>query len=129
MAHSRAAKKRIRQTERRTIANRSRTSRIRTYLKKVELAIAGADKQAAHDAFVAVQPEMMRGASHGLVHRNLVARNLPPLSTLITAVAPSRASLSHICSLEAPPPVPEGRFRFPMPFPDLHILGTVLQGL
>src|SRR3546814_4180367 len=80
MAHSRSAKKRIRQTERRTIANRSRTSRIRTYLKKVELAIAGADKKAAQDAFVAVQPELMRGASHGIVHRNMVARQLSRLS-------------------------------------------------
>lgn len=87
MAHSRSAKKRIRQTERRTIANRSRTSRIRTYLKKVELAIAGADKKAAQDAFVAVQPELMRGASHGIVHRNMVARKLSRLSRRIKEMA------------------------------------------
>lgn len=83
MAHSRSAKKRIRQTERRTIANRSRTSRIRTFLKRVETALAGSDKAAAQDAFAAVQPELMRGASRGIVHRNMVARKLSRLSKRI----------------------------------------------
>ena len=83
MAHSRSAKKRIRQTERRTIANRSRTSRIRTYLKRVETAIAGSDKSAAQEAFAAVQPELMRGASRGIVHRNMVARKISRLSKRI----------------------------------------------
>ncbi|MET4698027.1 small subunit ribosomal protein S20 [Constrictibacter sp. MBR-5] len=89
MAHSRSAKKRIRQTERRTIANRSRTSRIRTYMKRVETAIAGADKGAAQEAFAAVQPELMRGVSRGIVHRNMVARKLSRLSKRIKEMGAS----------------------------------------
>lgn len=89
MAHSRSAKKRIRQTERRTIANRSRTSRIRTYMKRVETAIAGTDKNAAQEAFAAVQPELMRGVSRGIVHRNMVARKLSRLSKRIKEMGAS----------------------------------------
>ncbi len=87
MAHSRSAKKRIRQTERRTIANRSRTSRLRTFLKKVETAIASSDKETARAAFAEVQPELMRGASKGIVHRNMVARKLSRLSKRIKEMA------------------------------------------
>lgn len=89
MAHSRSAKKRIRQTERRTIANRSRTSRIRTYMKRVETALAGTDKNAAQEAFAAVQPELMRGVSRGIVHRNMVARKLSRLSKRIKEMGAS----------------------------------------
>ncbi|HYD98147.1 MAG TPA: 30S ribosomal protein S20, partial [Alphaproteobacteria bacterium] len=76
MANSSSAKKRIRQVERRTAANRSRMSRIRTFVKQVETAIDGGSKEAAQRAFQAAQPEMMRGVKVGLIHRNMVARKL-----------------------------------------------------
>ncbi len=83
MANSSSAKKRIRQTERRTAINRARMSRIRTFVKKVEMAIGSGDKAAAQDAFRAAQPEVMRGAKVGLLHRNTVARKLSRLSKRI----------------------------------------------
>lgn len=86
MAHHKQAKKRIRQTERRTVANHARLSRIRTYVRKVEEAIAGGDKEKAAEALRAAQPEMMRGANKHVVHANLVARRLSRLSRRIKAM-------------------------------------------
>ena len=86
MAHHKSAKKRIRQTVRRTAVNRARTSRVRTFLKKVEDAIATGDKTAARAAFVAAQPEMHRGVVKGMLHRNTVARKLSRLSARIKAL-------------------------------------------
>ena len=83
MANSSSAKKRIRQTARRTEENRSRMSRIRTFVKKVESAIDGGSKEAAQEAFRSAQPEMMKGAKVGLLHRNNVARKLSRLSQRI----------------------------------------------
>jgi small subunit ribosomal protein S20 len=83
MAHTASARKRIRQTLRRTERNRARRSRIRTFVKKVELAIAGGDKEAATSALRAAQPEMQRAASKGVVHRNTVARKLSRLCARI----------------------------------------------
>ncbi|NIR28577.1 MAG: 30S ribosomal protein S20, partial [Gammaproteobacteria bacterium] len=70
MAHSLSAKKRIRQTERRTAVNRARKSRIRTVVKKVEAAIAKGDKDAALAAFRQAEPELMRGVNKHAIHRN-----------------------------------------------------------
>lgn len=86
MAHHVSAKKRIRQTKKRTRINRVRTSRIRTSLKKVETAIAGGNKAEATDAFRSLQPELMRGAAGGFVHRNTVARRLSRLSARIKSM-------------------------------------------
>ncbi len=86
MAHHKSAKKRIRQTVRRTATNKARTSRIRTFVKKVEDAIASGDKAAARAAFVAAQPEMHRGVTKGMLHRNTVARKLSRLSARIKAL-------------------------------------------
>jgi small subunit ribosomal protein S20 len=83
MAHHPSAKKRIRQIKRRTEVNRARVSRFRTYVKKVELAIASGDKQQAQAALRDAQPQLMRGANQGIVHRNLVARKLSRLSARI----------------------------------------------
>ena len=87
MANSSSARKRIRQIERRTAENRSRLSRVRTYMKKVETAIASGNKTVAQEAFQAAQPEMMRGANVGLLHRNTVGRKLSRLSRRIKAMA------------------------------------------
>jgi len=86
MAHHKSAKKRIRRNERRAEINRSRVSRIRTFVKKVELAIAGGDKPAAETALRAAQPEMHRGVSKGVLHRNTVGRKLSRLSARIKAI-------------------------------------------
>lgn len=86
MAHHQSAKKRIRQTARRTEVNRSRLSRIRTYVRKVEEAIASGDKEQAAAAFRDVQPELMRGAKRGVMHQNTVSRKLSRLSRRIKAM-------------------------------------------
>ncbi len=86
MANHKSAEKRIRQTERRTAVNRARVSRIRTFLKKVETAIATGDKAAADAAFREAQPEIMRGASKGVLHKNTMARKLSRLQGRIKAL-------------------------------------------
>ena len=70
MAHHKSAQKRIRQTERRTEVNRARRSRVRTAVKKVELAIASGDAAGAKVALTMVQPELDRGVSKGIMPKN-----------------------------------------------------------
>lgn len=86
MATHVSAEKRIRQTARRTQVNRARMSRIRTFVKKVETAIAARDKDGARAAFAAAQPELQRGAQKGVLHKNTVARKLSRLSARIKAL-------------------------------------------
>ncbi len=86
MAHHLSAKKRIRQIKKRTRVNRARTSCIRTSLKKVETAIVSGNKDEAATAFRSLQPELMRGAAKGFVHRNTVARRLSRLSARIKSM-------------------------------------------
>lgn len=87
MANHKSAEKRIRQTATRTEVNRARVSRIRTFLKKVETAIASGDKSVAAEAFKQAQPELMRGVSKGVLHANTVSRKLSRLSGRIKALA------------------------------------------
>jgi small subunit ribosomal protein S20 len=89
MANNPSARKRIRQTERRTARNQARKSRMRTFVKKVEVAIAGGDRAAAREALRLAQPEMQRAAGKGVVHRNAVARKLSRLSARIKALPAS----------------------------------------
>lgn len=86
MANSPQAKKRIRQTARRTVANRMRLSRIRTHVRKVEEAIAGGDADAAKAALRAAEPELARGARHGVLSRNMASRKISRLSARIKAI-------------------------------------------
>jgi small subunit ribosomal protein S20 len=86
MANTASARKRIRQTERRTERNAARKSRMRTFMKKVETAIAGGDKSAAAEALRAAQPELQRAATKGVVHANTVARKISRLSARIKAL-------------------------------------------
>jgi small subunit ribosomal protein S20 len=86
MASHKSAEKRIRQTERRTAVNRARVSRLRTFMKKVEAAIASGDKEAARSAFAEAAPELQSGVNKGIVHRNTVARKLSRLSHRIKAL-------------------------------------------
>jgi small subunit ribosomal protein S20 len=86
MANNKSAKKRIRQIERRTEVRGARTSRIRTFVKKVETAIASGDKTAAAAAFKEAQPEIHRGVVRGILHRNTASRKLSRLSARIKAL-------------------------------------------
>ncbi len=86
MAHHKSAEKRLRQTVRRTEVNGARVSRIRTFVKKVELALAAGNKDEAAAAFAAAQPELHRGVSKGVLHRNTVARKLSRLNARIHAL-------------------------------------------
>jgi small subunit ribosomal protein S20 len=89
MANTASARKRIRQTETRTARNHARKSRMRTFVNKVETAIATGDKAAAADALRAAQPEMQRAATKGVVHNNTIARKLSRLSARIKALTAS----------------------------------------
>ena len=86
MANTASARKRIRQTATRTARNQARKSRMRTFIKKVEAAIAGGDRAGAAEALQAAQPEMQRAAGKGVVHLNVVARKLSRLSARIKAL-------------------------------------------
>jgi len=86
MPHHKSAEKRLRQTEARTTVNRSRMSRVRTFVKKVETAIASGDKTAAQSAFQLAQPELHRATTKGVMHRNTVARKLSRLTARINAL-------------------------------------------
>ena len=87
MAHHQSAKKRIRRNARRATYNGARVSRIRTFLKKVEVAIATGDQSAAQSALRDAQPELHRGVTKGVLHRNTAARKLSRLSARIKAMA------------------------------------------
>ena len=89
MANTASAQKRIRQTEKRTARNAARKSRMRTFVKKVEAAIAGGDKDAAAAALRAAQPEMQRAAGKGVIHDNTVSRKISRLSARIKALTAS----------------------------------------
>lgn len=86
MANTASARKRIRQTEKRTERNRSSRSRVRGFLRKVEQAIAGGDQDQARAAFRAAQPELMKAATKGVFHQNTVSRKLSRLSARIKAI-------------------------------------------
>jgi small subunit ribosomal protein S20 len=86
MANTPQARKRIRRNDRRADINKSRVSRIRTFVKGVEAAIAGGKKDEAAAALKAAQPELMRGVSKGVLHKNTVARKLSRLSKRIAAL-------------------------------------------
>jgi small subunit ribosomal protein S20 len=86
MANTASARKRIRQTATRTARNQARKSRVRTFMKKIETAIAGGDRAAAAEALRAAQPEMQRASGKGVLHANTVARKLSRLTARIKAL-------------------------------------------
>ncbi|SEV93111.1 SSU ribosomal protein S20P [Aliiroseovarius sediminilitoris] len=83
MANSPQSKKRARQNEARFAVNKARRSRIRTFLRKVEEAIESGDKEAASAALKTAQPELMRGVTKGVYHKNTAARKVSRLSARI----------------------------------------------
>jgi len=87
MANHKSAQKRARQTETRTVVNTARRSRVRGSVKKVEVAIAGGDKNAAQAALRAAQPEIQRAAIKRIVTKNAAARRVSRLAARIKAMA------------------------------------------
>ncbi len=86
MANHASAKQRIRRNHRRSVINGARIGRVRTFVKKIETAIASGDKSAAREALKAAQPELHGGARAGVLHRNTVARRLSRLNARIKAM-------------------------------------------
>ncbi|HEX8216008.1 MAG TPA: 30S ribosomal protein S20 [Allosphingosinicella sp.] len=86
MANTPQAKKRIRRNARRAEVNGARVSRIRTFVKQVEAAIASGDKEQALAAIRKVQPELARGVSKGVVHKNTAARKFSRLTRRVAAL-------------------------------------------
>lgn len=86
MANTPQSKKRARQNARRYDINKARRSRIRTYLRKVEEAIASGDPETALAALRAAQPELMRGVTKGIMHKNTAARKMSRLASRVKAI-------------------------------------------
>ena len=80
MANTPQARKRVRQTEKRTAVNTARKSRVRTFIRKVEEAISSGDAESAKSALQAAQPEIMRGANKGVMHKNAASRKVSRLA-------------------------------------------------
>ena len=87
MANTPSAKKRIRNTLRKTDINKSRRSRIKTFIRKVEDAIETKDAKSAMDSLKAAQPEIMRGVTKGIFHKNTASRKISRLSSRIKAIS------------------------------------------
>lgn len=86
MANTPSSRKRARQTLRRTAVNKARRSRIRTFIRKVEEAIATGDPAAAQEKLRAAQPEIMRGVSRGVLHKNTASRKISRLAARVKAL-------------------------------------------
>jgi len=87
MANTPSAKKRIRNTLRKTDINKSRRSRIKTFVRKVEDALELKDAKSAMDSLKAAQPEIMRGVTKGIFHKNTASRKISRLSSRIKAIS------------------------------------------
>jgi small subunit ribosomal protein S20 len=87
MANTPQAKKRIRRNDRRAEVNGNRVGRIRTFVKKVEAALASGDRTAATAALAAVQPELARGVAKGVLHKNTASRKFARLTKRLTSLA------------------------------------------
>jgi small subunit ribosomal protein S20 len=86
MANTSSAKKATRKIARRTEVNKSRRSRVRNFVRKVEEALASGDQAAAAAAFSAAQPELMRAATKGVMHRNTASRKVSRLAQRLKAL-------------------------------------------
>jgi len=86
MANTTSAKKAVRKIARRTAVNKARRSRVRTYIRKVEEALASGDKSAAETALREAQPELMRAASKGVLHKNTASRKVSRLAQRVKSL-------------------------------------------
>ena len=91
MANHKSAKKRIRRNQARAEINKSRISRIRTFIKKVESAIGTGDVPAAKLALKEAQPEIMRGVSKGVLHKNTASRKISRLAASVKKISVNAA--------------------------------------
>lgn len=91
MAHTLQSKKRARQADARQDVNKARRSRIRTFLRKVEEALASGNQDAAAAALRVAQPELARGVTKGVLHKNTVARKMSRLSSRVKALVTAAA--------------------------------------
>ncbi len=91
MANSEQSKKRARQSEARQDVNKARRSRIRTFLRKVEEALASGNQDAAALALKNAQPELMRGVSKGILHKNTASRKVSRLASRVKTLAGTKA--------------------------------------
>lgn len=91
MANSEQSKKRARQSETRYAVNKARRSRVRTYIRKVEEALAAGDAAAAEEALKNAQPELMRGVSKGILHKNTASRKVSRLTSRVKTLAGTKA--------------------------------------
>jgi len=87
MAQHRSAMKRIRRDAKKTLDNHARISRIRTFVKKVELAVTAGDKKTAQGALKLAQPEIMRGVTKGILHKNTASRKMSRLNARVAKLA------------------------------------------
>jgi small subunit ribosomal protein S20 len=87
MANTSSAKKATRKIARRTAINKNRRSRVRTYVRQVEEALAAGDKSAAEAAFKAAQPELMRAATRGVLHKNTASRKVSRLAQRVKSLS------------------------------------------
>ena len=91
MANTAQSKKRARQSEARQDVNKARRSRIRTFLRKVEEALASGNADAAATALASAQPELMRGVTKGVLHKNTASRKMSRLTSRVKALAAPKA--------------------------------------
>lgn len=87
MANTKSAKKATRVIARRTEANKSRRTNMRTYLREVELALAAGDAKKAQDALKLAEPKIMRAAQKGVIHRNTASRKVARLTARVRKLA------------------------------------------
>jgi small subunit ribosomal protein S20 len=87
MANTSSAKKATRKIAKRTAVNKTRRSRVRTFVRKVEEALASNDKAAAEEAFKAAQPELMRAATKGVLHKNTASRKVSRLAQRVKSLS------------------------------------------
>ncbi len=87
MANTKSAQKAARQTIRRTEVNKSRRSEMRTYVRKIEEAIAAKDPKAAAEALRAAEPKIARAGQKGIVHKNTASRKISRLTKRVKALA------------------------------------------
>ena len=82
-----SAEKRVRKTAKRTAVNKNRRSKVRGAIRQVEEALAAGDKKAAAAALKAAEPEIMRGVSKGVIHRNTGSRKISRLNARLKALS------------------------------------------
>ena len=87
MANTKSAEKMVRKIARRTEVNKSRKSRVRTFVRKVEEAVASGDQKIAINALKAAEPEIMRGVTVGVLHKNTASRKVSRLAARVKGMA------------------------------------------